>query len=135
VAEAFIAAVGFLWFLVSVEDARNRMISLKYLYLMLPFTVYYLDPGFALAGVVVSYLIFAAWAWVRKGVSRGDVFMVFFYGLTTANSPVTGLQTLLLTAGFTILGAKHLFDLENIPFAPVFLVSFAVTQGYAWLFA
>ncbi|WP_157744161.1 hypothetical protein [Halopenitus persicus] len=55
--------------------------------------------------------------------------MLFVYGITTANTPVTGLQTLLLTAGSTMIIAGRIFNIENIPFAPVFLTSYLITQA------
>ncbi|EMA06155.1 hypothetical protein C437_12231 [Haloarcula vallismortis ATCC 29715] len=122
--------------MVSLQDLDDRLISLGFLYLMVPATVLYLDLGVGVLAVFVSYLFFAAWAWVTEGVSTGDVAMLLMYGLTTANTPVLGLQVLLFTAGSTIITVNQLTAAEDIPFAPVFLISYLVTQtGHLWLLA
>ena len=123
-----VSLVAVFWTVLGVQDWRTSMVSPVWMYVMLPFAFFYTGFGFEVLGVLVLYLFLAAWAWVRTGVSTGDVFMVLFYGLTTANNPVFALQVLLITAGSTMIAAEKVFGREKLAFAPVFTVSFLVTQ-------
>lgn len=97
------------------------------MYAMIPVTVLYL-PQFSLVHLATLVYIGAAyWTWKHPGVKTGDTLMVLFYGLTTVNHPLLGLNSLLYASGSYILVLNYL-DFETAAFAPVFASAYFATQ-------
>lgn len=122
-----VVVVGLHWLLASLDDVRTREVPVHWLHLTTVIGLLLLNPSTSAIYTLPVYLAGILWTWNHSGIKAGDTIMLITYAATTANQPVDGLTNLFLVAGLYIIVAGKL-DREDSAFAPVFLISYLLTQ-------
>lgn len=122
-----VLVVGLHWVLISLEDIVDREVPVHWLHLTTAIGLLLFNPNTSAIYTLPIYIAAVLWTWKHPGVKTGDTIMLTTYAATTANNPLTGLRTLFLISGIYIIAANQL-DKENTAFAPVFLISYLLTQ-------